>query len=99
MTTVVKKLVTYQKGIISVRSAVAKKKEELMALKLEELKPKTPSCWNRLLWRKRGWRGRPSVEHPRAPDRSPAGGHHLPEWGCEGQAGDPNGREAGHAAG
>ena len=38
MTTVVKKLVTSQKGIISVRSAVAKKKEELMALKLEELR-------------------------------------------------------------
>ena len=38
MTSVVRKLVTAQKGIISVRSAVTKKKEELMVLELEELR-------------------------------------------------------------
>ena len=79
MTTVVKKLVTSQKGIISVRSAVAKKKEELMALKLEELR--LLEAQNSILL------------------EQTAGVHHLPEWGCKGQAGDPNGREAGHAAG
>jgi hypothetical protein len=95
MTTVVKKLVISQKGIISVRSAVTKKKEELMALKLEELR----------LMEAQNSGGREGGEadhlggHPRAADRSPAGGHHIPEWGCEGQVGDPNGREVGHAAG
>jgi hypothetical protein len=38
MTSVVNKLVVSQKGIISMRAAVAKKKEKLMTLKLEQLK-------------------------------------------------------------
>jgi hypothetical protein len=38
ITSVVRKLVTTQKGIINVKSAITKKKEELMVLELEELK-------------------------------------------------------------